>query len=137
MGFDLGSAISGLIQGIVSPIANVITRKAELNEAQHVADLAAVKAQGDRQVALISQGLSADANWEMESLRAGSGLARNSELVIVSIPLVMCFFPSGAAIVKAGFTALSGTPVWYQGILLMIYAANYGVRMWRRQQSDT
>lgn len=131
------TAITSIVSGLVSPITTAVTRKAELNEAQHVADLAAVKAQGDRQAQLISQGLAADANWEMESLRAGSGFARNGELVIVSIPMVMCFYPAGAAIVKTGFSALSGTPVWYQSLLLMIYAANYGIRMWRRQQSDS
>jgi hypothetical protein len=130
------SAISGIVTGLVSPITTLFARKAELSEAQHVADLAAVKAQGDRQVTLISQGLAADANWEIESLRAGSGWARNAELIVVSIPMVICF-TRFSSVVKDGFAALSGTPGWYQTILVTIYLANYGIRLWRRQQSDT
>lgn len=132
----LGDIISGAITGIVSPVTNLIKRKAELNEAQHVADLAAVKATGDRQAQLISQGLAADATWEMESIKAGAGWARNFELYVISIPAIMCFTPY-AYIVKAGFDALSGTPTWFQTAFLTIYLANYGIRLWRRQQSDT
>jgi hypothetical protein len=130
------NAIIGALGGIISPITTAISRKQELNEAQHVADLAAVKAQGDRQAALISQGLAADANWEIESLRAGQGWARNFELYVISIPAILCFTPY-AYIVKAGFDALSSTPGWFQTAFLTIYLANYGIRLWRRQQSDT
>jgi hypothetical protein len=136
MGMDLGSLISGAISGIVSPITTAITRKQELNAAQHAADLEAVKAQGERQVQLITQGLAADANWEMESLKAGKGWMRSYELVVVSIPTVLCFTPY-AYIVRNGFEALQQTPIWFQGLFLMIFGANYGIRTWRRQQSDT
>lgn len=128
--------IGALVSGLVSPITTAITRKAELNEAQHEADLAIVKAQGERQAALVSQGLAADANWELESLRAGQGWMRNFELYVISIPAIMCFTPF-AYIVKAGFDALSNTPGWFQTAFLTIYLANYGIRLWRRQQSDT
>lgn len=136
MAFDIGSAISGFVQGVVSPITTAITRHQEIAAAQHAADLAAVKAQGDRQAALITQGLAADANWESESLRAGAGWARNFELYVISIPAIMCFTPY-AGIVKNGFVALSATPAWFQTAFLTIYLANYGIRLWRRQQSDT
>lgn len=135
MGFDIGSMITGAITGIVSPVTTLIQRKAELSEAQHVADLAAVKAQGDRQAQLITQGLSDDAAWEMESIRA-AGWARHFELIVVSIPLVLCF-TKYAYIVQQGFDALSKTPQWFQWLVLIIFCANYGIRLWRRTQSDT
>jgi len=136
MGFDLGSMISGLASGIISPITNAITRKQELNAAQHQADLAAVVAQGQRQADLIKQGMSDDAQWELESLKAGAGWARNFELYVLSIPAILCFTP-WAYIVKEGFNALSGTPTWFQTAFLTIYLANYGIRLWRRNQSDS
>lgn len=136
MSFDIGSMITSAISGIVSPVTTYFTRRAELNEAQHAADLAAVKAQGDRQAQLITQGLSADAAWEMESIRS-AGFARHFELIVVSIPLVMCFIPKMQPYVKAGFDALSATPQWFQWLVLTIFCANYGIRLWRRTQSDT
>lgn len=126
---------SSLITGLVSPIATFFTRKAELSEAQHVADLAMVKATGDRQAALVTQGLSADAAWEIESIRA-AGVARHFELIVVSIPMILCF-TKFSYIVKNGFAALSETPQWFQWLILIIFCANYGIRLWRRTQSDT
>lgn len=131
------SAISSAVTGLVSPITTMITNKAQINEAQHAADLAAVKAQGDRQVQLITSGLAADANWEMESLRCGQGWMRNFELYVISIPAIMCFVPQCQSLVKAGFEALQQTPTWFQTVFITLYLANYGIRLWRRQQSDT
>jgi hypothetical protein len=128
--------ITSAITGIVSPVTTAITRHQEIAAAQHDADLKAVQAQGDRQADLIKQGLAADANWELESLKAGQGWARNFELYVISIPAILCFTPY-AYIVKAGFDALSQTPGWFQTAFLTIYLANYGIRLWRRQQSDT
>jgi hypothetical protein len=98
--------------------------------------LQAVKATGDRQAALISQGLSADANWELESIKAGAGWTRNFELYVISIPAILCF-THWSYIVKAGFDALANTPTWFQTTFVTLYLANYGIRLWRRQQSDT
>lgn len=136
MGFDFASIASGLVSGIVKPVTGYFQRKAELTEAKHVADLAAVKAEGDRKAQLITQGLAADANWEMESIRAGQGWMRNFELYVISIPAVLCFTP-WHAVVKEGFAALAQTPGWFQTVFITLYLANYGIRLWRRQQSDT
>lgn len=135
-GLDL---ISGIVTGLVSPITTLFQRKAELNEAKHEADLAIVKAQGERQAQLVSQGLAADATWEIESLRAGqAGWMRNFELYVVSIPAILCFCGGKyAQIVRDGFAALATCPVWFQTLLLTIFLANYGIRLWRRNQSDT
>lgn len=137
MGFDLASIIGNVASGIVSPITTAITRHQEIAAAEHDADLKAVQAQGDRQAELIKQGLAADATWELESLKAGAGWARNFELYVLSIPAVMCFIPTMQPYVKAGFDALAGTPAWFQTAFLTVYLANYGIRLWRRQQSDT
>jgi hypothetical protein len=130
-------AISGIVGGLVSPITNAIVRSKEINEAQHEANLQAIKAQGDRQVALITQGLAADASWEADSIKAGQAY-RGFELYVVSIPAIMCFCGHRAAqIVLEGFQVLAKCPTWFQTLLVSIFLANYGYRLWRRNQSDT
>ena len=129
--------LSGVASGIISPIANAITRKQELNAAQHQADLAAIQAQGQRQADLIKQGMADDAQWELESLKAGQGWARDFELWVISAPAILCFIPAMQPYVKGGFDALSQTPTWFQTTFVTIYLANYGIRLWRRNQSDT
>ena len=132
------TAISSLVTGIVSPVTTLFQRKAELSEAQHVADLKAVQATGDRQAELIKQGMSDDAAWELESLKAGAGWMRNFELYVLSTPAILCFCGArGAQIVHDGFVALSSTPGWFQTAFLTIFLANYGIRLWRRNQSNT
>jgi hypothetical protein len=90
---------------------------------------------GDRQAQLVSQGLAADATWELESIKAGQQY-RGFELYVVSIPLILCFTP-WAYLVKNGFDAISKTPQWFQLTFMVLFFANYGVRFWRRNQSDT
>jgi|SRR3974390_1883469 len=130
-------AIASVVSGIISPVTNAITRAKEINAAQHEADLAAIKAQGDRQAALITQGMSADASWEADSIKAGQAY-RGFELYVVSIPAIMCFCgPRAAQIVRDGFAALATCPQWFQMLLVSVFLANYGYRLWRRNQSDT
>jgi hypothetical protein len=132
----LTDLVAGAVSGIASMVTTFFTRRAEIAAQNHANDLAAAKASGDRRAQLLSQGLTADATWETESIRA-AGWGRNFELIVVSIPLVLCFFKAGSDIVSAGFKSLSTTPQWYQWMVMAIYMANYGIRLWRRTQSDT
>lgn len=130
--------IGDILTGLAKPLSDFFTRRAEIKAAQHQADLAVVTATGERRAALVKDGLAADAAWEMEFARQASSSWKDEyELVLLSIPLVMSFFPSGAALVHAGFEALSKTPLWYQGLLVTIFLANYGIRNWRRTISDS
>ena len=125
-------------QGIAEPIAKFFTRKAELAQARFEARLAAEKAKGERQAALIMQGLTADMNWEMEFARqAATSWKDEYTLIVVSVPAILCFVPGGSAIVASGFDALSKAPLWYQGILITLFLATVGIRYWRRSQYDT
>jgi hypothetical protein len=49
-------------------------------------------------------------------------------LLLFSVPVIMCFIPGLAMYVTAGFVALSGTPVWYQVIFVVICLTIYGHR---------
>lgn len=49
-------------------------------------------------------------------------------LFLFSIPVIMCFVPGLAIYVTAGFIALSGTPMWYQVIFVVMCLTIYGHR---------
>jgi len=49
-------------------------------------------------------------------------------LLIFSIPIIMCFIPGLAIYVTAGFSALGGTPIWYQTIYVVMCLVIYGQR---------
>ena len=136
------SAISGIVSGIVAPVANYFQRRAEIKLAAHQADLALVVAQGERAARLAEAGLAADASWEMAQLDLSRGSLRDEfVLLVLAAPLIIGFIKvgdfDGPAIVAAGFAALAATPLWYQGLTVAIFAATYGLRTWRRNMYDT
>lgn len=131
------SVIADLLSGLAQPVVTYLTRRAELKAQEHANELDRLKAEGERQAALASQGLTADAAWEQEFARqAASSWKDEFELIILSIPLVLCF-TKFSYIVKQGFDAIAQTPAWFQFLVVSIYLANYGIRYWRKTQSDT
>jgi hypothetical protein len=132
------SVITELVAGLTAPVATYFTRRAELAQARFEAQLKVEQAAGDRKAQLITAGLTADMNWEMEFARqAQSSWKDEYTLLVVSIPAIMAFVPNWAGYVAAGFDSLSKTPYWYQIMFTSIFLATYGIRFWRRTQSDT
>lgn len=125
--------IFGGLGAIVSPVVGYFKNKQQLAAQAQTNKLKYMQAVGDRQAALAREGLTVDAVWEMQSMQDGAQY-RGFELYILSIPMVLCFTPY-AYIVRDGFDALSRTPQWFQWLVLTIYLANYGIRLWRRQIS--
>lgn len=79
--------------------------------------------------AMRSEGL--DQEWELESIK-NSGYKDEWVLFLISIPMVLSFFPQTVVYVQMGFAALEQTPDWYQWLIMMILPAAYGIRTWKR-----
>lgn len=130
--------LKDVIGGLAAPVLTYLTRRSEIKSAEHLAKLKAVEASGERASKAISEGLAADASWELESLRAHSGGWKDEfVLLVLSLPLVGCFIPSMQPAVLAGFEILDKTPSYFRLLVVAIFGAIYGIRMWRRQQYDT
>jgi len=130
--------IMSIVTGIFKPVADYFGRRQEIKAQQHTNEMEVLKAEGERKASLIRDGLAADMAWENEFAQQ----ARNSwkdeyTLIVVSIPLIMAFIPGLAIYVAAGFAAFAATPMWYQIMVQTIFYATYGIRLWRRNQSDT
>ncbi len=67
--------------------------------------------------------------WE-DSMAEGSMSSWKDEYwtIILSIPMVLCFFPDMVDHIKAGFAALSEMPDWYQNTLMLSIGASFGYR---------
>lgn len=122
----------------VKPITDYINQRQILKSQEHANELAALTAQGQRQAELKKAGQEADAAWELEFARQAANSWKDEyTLIVISIPCVMAFVPKWAPYVARGFEALDKTPTWYQLILGSIFLATYGIRYWRRTQSDS
>lgn len=73
-----------------------------------------------------------DHEWELESIK-NSGWKDEYVLIILSIPLVLVFIPFTQPMALDGFAALETTPDWYRWLIMLIFTATYGIRLWRRQ----
>ena len=74
-------------------------------------------------------------NWIMRGAEQIKNSGFKDEFVVFlrSIPLVMSFIPEMQPYVVDGFAALSQTPEWYQWLILAVFTAIYGIRIWRRK----
>ena len=68
----------------------------------------------------------------MQSIR-NSGWKDEYILILLSIPMVLSFVPFTVGYVQMGFAALSQTPEWYRWLIMLIFTAVYGIRVWRRE----
>lgn len=127
---------------VTTPVVDYLKRRAELKAEAQAQQRAIQAALANRQIDLITQGLTADMNWEMEFARqAQSSWKDEYTLIVTSVPAILSFIRTpwldGPAIVSQGFAALGTTPLWYQIIFGTMFCATVGVRWWRRSQSDT
>ena len=96
-------------------------KKIELDEIKH-----------KTKMEMVQRGQEIDNSWELEQIK-NSGWKDEFVLLLLSIPLVMSFIPQMQPYVVDGFAALSTTPDWYQWLILSVFAAIYGIRIWRRK----
>jgi hypothetical protein len=120
-----------LIGTVTAPIADGVKSYLELRSKERIRKLELEDAIHTRRVELIKQGLAADASWELEQIR-NSGWKDEYVLGLLSIPLVGCFVPALADDVLRGFEVLGSTPDWYQWMILLVFTAIYGIRVFRR-----
>lgn len=101
--------------------------KTRLELARLDGELAAEKAWAEWRV----KNIDADSAWEESSIR-NSGWKDEFVLLVLSLPLVAVFVPTLAPVILRGFEVLATTPDWYRWLVVMIYAATFGIRVWRR-----
>jgi hypothetical protein len=125
-------AIKEFFAGLVGPAVEAykVHREAKnrLELAKLESEIKAEQAWQDWRV----KNIDSDAAWEQSSIQ-NSGWKDEFVLVVLSIPLLLVFVPWTSPYVLAGFGVLDQTPEWYRWLLAMIYAATFGIRVWRRK----
>lgn len=133
---NLGDIIGKGLTGLVAPVADYLKARQEIRSKERVRKAELADAIHERTTSLIREGLAADATWEIEQIK-NSGWKDEYVLMLLSIPMIGCFIPGMDVYILRGFNVLDGTPDWYQWLIVTIFGAIYGIRLWRRNQSDT
>ena len=126
------SLFSSLLNSIGGKVVDAVSARSERKHNEKLRQLEIEYAKHQVKLEAISRGQEMDNAWELEQIK-NSGFKDEIVLFLLSIPLVLSFIPSTVGYVVAGFAALSQTPDWYQWLILSVFAAIYGIRIWRRQ----
>tara|TARA_Y100001972_G_scaffold56388_1_gene69371 strand:+ start:530 stop:916 length:387 start_codon:yes stop_codon:yes gene_type:complete len=69
------------------------------------------------------------ADWErIMAQNSGSSWKDEYFVIVLSIPMVLCFIPGLEGVVEHGFTQLEKAPDWYMYALLTAISASFGIR---------
>ena len=127
------SSIAGALLGKVAPkVADYYMQKQQLKQEVELEVLRGKAAYEKAKTQRASESEGRDHEWEIESIR-NSGWKDELVIIVLTIPMVLVFIPYTAAFVLEGFEVLATTPDWYRWLILMIYAATFGIRVWRRK----
>ena len=75
------------------------------------------------------QALTNESDWDKVQADASKNSWKDEWFtLILTIPLVLCFFPSMQEVVLEGFKVLDECPDWYKGALGVAIAASFGVK---------
>lgn len=76
------------------------------------------------------------ADWEKIQAKASESSWKDEFFALVlSIPLILSFFPDMVPYIRGGFQALSETPQWYQYLVGVAVLSSFGIKagkMWKK-----
>lgn len=125
------SIVTALLGKVAPKVADFYIQKQGLKHEREMAKLRGKIAWEEALTKRASESEGRDHEWELESIR-NSGWKDEWVLILLSIPLILVFIPYTQGAVLEGFNTLALTPDWYRWLVTMIFAAIYGVRLWRR-----
>lgn len=124
--------IGGLLGEPLSKYIEYRQRKKELQHERELRKLEGKIAYEEAKTRRAEKSEGYDADWETLSIQ-NSGWKDEATWVVLSIPMVAVFIPQLQPYVQNGFDTLQTLPEWYRWLVVMIYAATFGIRIWRRK----
>src|SRR5688572_225467 len=127
-----------ILGGIAAPVLTYLGDRQKLRSAERLRKEGLKDAHHQRQMELAKLGMTADMNWELEfAKQAATSWKDEYTLAVVSVPLLLAFFPATVPWVMAGFAALSQTPLWYQIMVQTMFYATVGIKWVNKFRSDS
>lgn len=108
-------------------VPNVVQSYAARKQAKLESELRVTEAVTTARIEAVKAGDLSAATWENLQVQ-NSGWKDEWFVVVLSIPLIMCFVPGLEGYVMQGFNVLSGTPEWYQWMVGIAVSASFGYR---------
>ena len=126
------SIVTTLLGSLGGKVVEAIDKRGQRKHDEMAQKLEIEKLRHTKQIELIQQGQQLDNAWELEQIK-NSGWKDEFVLIVISTPLIMAFIPSMQPYVTEGFKALEQLADYYRWLILSVFAAIYGIRIWRRK----
>lgn len=126
------SILGNIVGSLGGKVVDAVSARSERKHQEKVRALELEEVKHKTKLEMAMRGQEMDNSWELEQIR-NSGWKDEFVLILLSIPLILCFHPETVMYVELGFAALDKTPDWYQWLILAVFAAIYGIRIWRRK----
>lgn len=126
------SLISSLLGSLGGKVVDAVDSRSQRKHDEKLKKIELDELKHKTRIEMVQRGQEIDNSWELEQIK-NSGWKDEFILLLLSIPLVMSFIPQMQPYVVGGFEALSLTPQWYQWLILAVFSAVYGIRVWRRK----
>ena len=121
-----------LIAGVTGPVADYFKQRTKLKYDLKLKKLESqIKIEDAKANRKIIE-LESDTAWELKQLEK-QGWKDDWVLILLSIPLILVFIPTMAPFIFQGFAVLATTPEWYRWLIMLVFTAIYGIRIWRRK----
>lgn len=126
------SILGNIVGSLGGKVVDAVSARSERKHQEKVRAIELEEVKHKTKLEMAVRGQEMDNSWELEQIR-NSGWKDEFVLILLSIPLILCFHPETVMYVELGFAALDKTPDWYQWLILAVFAAIYGIRIWRRK----
>ena len=126
------SILGNIVGSLGGKVVDAVSARSERKHQEKVRAIELEEVKHKTKLEMAMRGQEMDNSWELEQIR-NSGWKDEFVLILLSIPLILCFHPETVIYVELGFAALDKTPDWYQWLILAVFAAIYGIRIWRRK----
>jgi hypothetical protein len=121
-----------IIEGVTGPVADYFKQRTKLKYDLKLKKLESQIRIEDAKATRAIKELDSDTAWELKQLEQ-QGWKDDWVLILLSIPLVLVFIPQMAPYIYSGFSVLATTPEWYRWLIMLVFTAIYGIRIWRRK----
>jgi hypothetical protein len=123
---------ASIIKGVTGPVADYFKQRTKLKYDLKLKKIDSLIRIEDAKATRAIKELDSDTAWELKQLEQ-QGWKDDWVLILLSIPLVLVFIPQFAPFIHMGFQVLAGTPDWYRWLIMLVFTAIYGIRIWRRK----
>jgi hypothetical protein len=112
---------------LLKPVTDIVTGFAERRHDRKVQERELNQALHLKKLENVAQGRIAEVEWNKSSIQK-AGWRPGFLTVILSLPMILVFFPFLVPTMEAGFEALDNTPVWYRAAIAVMVSSAFGYK---------